>query len=336
MHVFCPGDQQRANNLGISNDKLRITAVIVVNGNGVFAPLMLIIKHSVISEVRPDQTRMRVIHELFKKEGFTNLNGWSIKIWQKELTIKSVTAIHKCTYTIHQITGHVVTSQCKAWNDNVRMVMWYELVMHPIKTKFGKMLLWCDNCGSNRTSSVRDTIHETDIDVAFLPPNMTSELQVLDLVVNGPIKSHIKNKRAERLYDSFQKYKLIRMADADLLSDQRTSPDLFPPKPSMNEGMQDLISLFNDQFTHEKFKKCINASFISTGTLPYYAGDDCANDRFKIYAKSQASGTLPTVPQGTLEMKSDVTEDNSETQQENIERALFLYFVENKRREREP
>ena len=28
-------------------------------------------------------------------------------------------------------------------------------------------------------------------------------------------------------------------------------------------------------------------------------------------------------------MKSDVTEDNSETQQENIERALFLYFVEN-------
>ena len=96
----------------------------------------------------------------------------------------------------------------------------------------------------------------------------------------------------------------------------------------MNEGMQDLISLFNDQFTHEKFKKCINASFISTGTLPYYAGDDCANDKFKIYAKSQASGTLPIVPQGTLEMKSDVTEDNSETQQENIDVALFLYFVE--------
>lgn len=328
-HVFCPGDQQRATNLGISNDKLRITAVIAVNGNGIFAPLMLIIKHSVSSEVRPDQTRMRVIHELFKKEGFTNLNGWSIKIWQKELTIKSVTAIHKCTYIIHQITGHVITSQCKAWNDTIRMVMWYELVMHPIKTKLGKMLLWCDNCGSHRTSSVRDTIHETGIDVAFLPPNMTSELQVLDLVVNGPIKSHIKNKRAERLYDSFQKYKLERMADADLPSDQRTSPDFLPPKPSMNEGMQDLISLFDDQFTHEKFKKCINASFISTGTLPYYAGDDCANDKFMIYAKSQASGTLPIVPQGTLEMKSDVTEDNSETQQENIERALFLYFVEN-------
>ena len=83
MHVFCPGDQQRATNLGISNDKLRITAVIVVNGNGVFAPLMLIIKHSVSSEVRPDQTRMRVIHELFKKEGFTNLNGWSIKYGRK-------------------------------------------------------------------------------------------------------------------------------------------------------------------------------------------------------------------------------------------------------------
>lgn len=176
---------------------------------------------------------------MFKKEGFTSLNGWS---WQKELTNNSVTAIHKCTYIIHQTTGYVITSLCKAWNDTVRMVMWYELVMHPIKTKLGKMLLWCDNCSSHRTSSVRDTIHETGIDVAFLPPNMTSELQVLDLVVNGPIKSHIKNKRAERLYDSFQKYKLERMADADLQSDQRTSPDFFPPKPSMNEGMQDLIS----------------------------------------------------------------------------------------------
>ena len=34
-HIFCPGDQQRATNIGISNDKLRITAVIAVNGNGI-------------------------------------------------------------------------------------------------------------------------------------------------------------------------------------------------------------------------------------------------------------------------------------------------------------
>lgn len=50
-------------------------------------PLMLIIKHAVSSESRPDQTKMRVIHDLFKKEGYKDSNGWSIKVWEKKLTI---------------------------------------------------------------------------------------------------------------------------------------------------------------------------------------------------------------------------------------------------------
>ena len=261
--IFCHGDQQRATNIGISNDKLRITAVIAVNGNGIFAPLMLIIKHTISSDVRPYQTRMRVIHELFKKEGYRNSDGWSIEIWEKDLTIKNATAIHNCTYIIHELSGNVITSQCKAWNDTVRMVMWYELVMHPIRIKLGQVLLWCDNCGSHRTSSVRDA----DIDVAFLQPNMTSELQVLDLIVNGPIKSHVKTKRAERLYDGFQIYKAERMADLALQINQRKNPDFFPPRPSMTEGMRDLILLFDNQFKDQKFRNCINASFISTGTV---------------------------------------------------------------------
>ena len=244
------------------------------------------------------------------------------------LTIKGIEASHKCTYIIHETSGNVITSQCKAWNDTVRMVMWYELVMNPIRLRLGKMLLWCDNCGSHRTSSVRDTILETDIDVAFLPPNMTSELQVLDLVVNGPIKSHVKNKRAERLYDSFRIYKANRMADMALPSDQRKSPDFIPPKPSMTEGMQDLIMLFDSEFKQDKSRNCINASFISTGTLPYYSEDNSLDKNFKIYEKSHSSGTLPIAPQETIEL-DDSVEDNIEMQQETIERALFLYFVEN-------
>ena len=62
-HSYCPKNQPRATNIGISNSKLRITAVIAVNAVGEFAPLMLIIKHSVSSEKRPDQTGMTVIRE---------------------------------------------------------------------------------------------------------------------------------------------------------------------------------------------------------------------------------------------------------------------------------
>ena len=134
------------------------------------------------------------------------------------------------------------------------MVMWFELVMKPIRDRLGKLLIRCDNCGSHKTNSVKDIIEETDIDVAFLPPNMTAELQVLDLVVNGPIKAHVKNKRARRLYDSFQEYKIKRLADMNLPRNQRKNPDFMPPRPTMIEGMRDLILLFQDQFTEEKFK----------------------------------------------------------------------------------
>jgi hypothetical protein len=153
-HIWCPSDQRHATNIGISNSKLRITAVIAVNGVGQFAPLMLIIKHSQSSEVKPDQTKMKVITELFKKEGFRAEDGWVKDIWEKLLTIKGVTALHRCTYIRHTVTGHVVTSQCKAWNDTVRMVMWFELVMKPIKVEKTKLMIWCDNCGSHKTSSV--------------------------------------------------------------------------------------------------------------------------------------------------------------------------------------
>ena len=74
-HIFCPGNQRRATNIGISNDKMRITAVIAVNAAGDFAPLMLILKHSVSSEARPDQTGMTVIRDLHKKPGFTVDDG---------------------------------------------------------------------------------------------------------------------------------------------------------------------------------------------------------------------------------------------------------------------
>ena len=59
-----------------------------------------------------------------------------------------------------------------------------------------------------------------------------------------------------------------------------------------------------------------------------YSEDDSSNQIFKIYEKFHASGTLPIAPQGTIAL-DDVVDDNSETQQKNIERALFLYFVEN-------
>ena len=74
--------------MGISNTKLRITAAITVNADGEFAPLFFIIKHSVSSATRPDQSKMKVIQDLHKKDdGFGDSNGWRLRKWVKELTI---------------------------------------------------------------------------------------------------------------------------------------------------------------------------------------------------------------------------------------------------------
>jgi hypothetical protein len=115
-HLFCPASAYRAATPIGSSTKLRITAVVTVRADGAFPPLMVIIKHSVSSAARPDQTRMRVIASLHKEPGFTAEDGWEMRVWERTLTLKDkkgnlVTAGHKCNYLIHRETGHVITSQ---------------------------------------------------------------------------------------------------------------------------------------------------------------------------------------------------------------------------------
>ena len=86
------------------------------------------------------------------------------------------------------------------------MTLWFEVIIKPLKDKVGKMLIWCDNRGSHKTTSVTQVIREVGVDVCFLPKNMTGELQVSDLVVNGPLKAHIRPIRANRLNHSFQDF----------------------------------------------------------------------------------------------------------------------------------
>ena len=325
-HIFCPGNQKRATNIGISNDKMRITAVVAVNAAGDFAPLMLILKHTVSSEVRPDQTGMTVVRDLHKKPGFTVNDGWSQETWVKDLTIKGVTQTHKIIYIIQEETRHVITSQCKAWNDTIRMVLWFDVVMKPIKELLGKMLLWNDNCGSHKTTPVRDEIKKIGIDVAYLPRNMTSELQVLDLVVNGPLKAHIRTNRANRLYKSFQVFKKERDENNKLPMAQRTSSEFKPPKPNLLEGINDLFLLFGNEFKSQKFRECINRTFVKTGTIPIPQEDSTSPTQFQAYRGEEQSGTMLVAPEGTYDPKeSDIAENQNE--EEAVERAVLEYYV---------
>ena len=180
--------------------------------------------------------------------------------------------------------------------------MWFAVVIKPVKEKIGKMLLWCDNCGSHKTSCVYETIEEIGVDIAFLPKNMTGELQVLDLVVNGPLKAHMRKNRANALYASSQEYKARREENNNLPALQRKSLEFEPPKPTQIGGMLDKFRLFKEEFTEEKFKECIKRTFIKTGALPINYDCDIATPNFAIYKKEVQNGVMSVVPEGTLDL----------------------------------
>ena len=298
-HLFCPANQQRAANLGIANTKLRITAVITVAANGKFAPLMIIIKHSANSKDRPDQSTMKVIRDLYKKPQFGLENGWKLNLWEKSLQIADKLEDHKCWFMIHETSGHVITSQHKAWNDQVRMIMWLELIMLPLKNALNKLLVWFDNCGSHKTNIVQNYINDIGIDVAYLPPNMTAILQVLDLVVNGPLKSHVRQLRAKRIVKSFKEFLILYRTDLEKEVVDREYPTFTPPKPEMIQAVIDLFHLFENGFREEKFQNGIRSSFIKTGTVP--AMSSSSDDfNFTQYNSTSISGSMKSViPLGT-------------------------------------
>lgn len=292
-YMFCPPDQARAKHIGIPNTKLRITAVVAVSGTGKFVPLLMIIKHSVSSADRPDQSDMRVITNLHKKdEGFGSSNGWDLILWTKTLCINNVTALHKCWYVINRNTGDVITSQYKAWNDTIRMIMWIEIIVVPLQVKLnGKLMIWFDNCGCHKTDHVDALIEHLGIQVACLPPNMTGVLQVLDLVVNGPLKAHTRTLRGRRIVECFQIFK--EKYDSNLQKDEndRQIVNFEPPKPDMLQGVQDLLNLFANGFKEPKFMQGVVRSFISTGCMPIYDADPTVCN-FQPYTKDKISGTM--------------------------------------------
>lgn len=298
-YMYVPVDQPRAKNQGVPNVKLRITAVIAVFGSGVFAPLFLIIKHTVSSLEKPDQSTMKVIQTLHRKnDGFGEDDGWRLVLWEKELTIGDVTTLHKCYYIINDVTGAVITSQYKAWNDTVRMIMWLEIIVAPLKERLGKLLIWFDNCGCHKTSLVDSVINSLQVHVACLPPNMTGELQVLDLVVNGPLKAYTRKLRGSRIVASFQKFANLYELESLKPEAERQIFEFEPPKPNMLQGIQDLFDLFANGFKEKKFTDGVNRSFINTGCLQKL-NDDPTVINFSPYLKHKTSGTMKITPAGT-------------------------------------
>jgi hypothetical protein len=303
-HVFCPEDAERGEQ-ECTDEKARVTAIVTVLATGEFLPCVFILKHSKSSLTDPDQTSMTVIKRLHKKAGFTAAEGWVPKIWERELSIESrkkevVRAVHKVRYLLNTRTGVVITSQFKAWNDTVRMAMLCDLVYGPYIASncnaASKLLIWMDNFSAHKTETLKHVFEENKLTVAYLPPNMTYLLQVLDLVVNGPIKNHVRCQRAKSIFDYLQDFRRHFNAELQKPYDDRKMPKWGPPKPTLFGCITDILHLFHagGNFTTDQFKAMVQKSFLKTGCAPN------ADGVFTRYVDTDTKGSFSYAPTGTI------------------------------------
>ncbi|KAL3906753.1 MAG: hypothetical protein SGPRY_010433 [Prymnesium sp.] len=112
------------------------------------------------SPTKADLSSTRVVHNMQRCAGFKEADGWSLKIWQRELEL--------------QVKQQMVK------------------ILRPYLIHF-----------MERSSLVKPRLGWTQ--------QMTDQLQIMDLVVNAPVKSAIRRDRIQRLFTYFQTWKCQRM-----------------------------------------------------------------------------------------------------------------------------
>ena len=301
-HIYMPQDGDRGQG-EMSDTKARFTAVLMIDANGQFLPSFYILKHSKGSETNPDQTNMRVIPNLNRRQGFKEEDGWYKRTWIREMSLKkgrrgqetNVSAVHKVNYLIHNISGEIITSQIKGWNDTIRMAMLIDLILKPQAIlREGKLLVWMDNCSAHHVEALSSIFKEANVEVSFLPPNTTYLLQVLDLVVNGPLKAHIRRARSAAILKYFQEYRVL-FEERRIAKQQM--PHWKPPKPSFIESLKIVSDLIlRGNFNTPKFKESAKKSFIATGCF-WYEDEISEEKNFKQYdGRTTFHGTLSEAP----------------------------------------
>lgn len=128
----------------------------------------------------------------------------------------------------------------------------------------GKIFLWMDNFSAHSSPTIDATFAENSVCPAFYPANMTARLQVLDLIVNGPIKRNIKACRSNVLRATFAAEK-ARHAECFRLN----IPWTFtwnPTRTTITTCISNLLNLFAGDFKRMQFWKSIMKSFVDTGS----------------------------------------------------------------------
>ena len=85
LHQYVDREDQIRGSAPDAGSKMRFTSMLLVKGDGKMCPSFHIIKCSIN---RPDLTTSTVLKSLHKSTGYTEADGWSHLIWEKDVALR--------------------------------------------------------------------------------------------------------------------------------------------------------------------------------------------------------------------------------------------------------
>ena len=260
-YQYVEKDAARATGFIGSDEKERFTAILAASAAGITIPGAFILKCSTGAN---DQSKVKVIDAVLQCLG-GEAAGWKVQHWTvRNLPLgKDGAVIDVMRKVLIHSDGSVVWVQKKGWNDAIGMCMYGDLVLAPIARKAGHDLaVVMDNCSSHCPAVVAAYLKQNcRTELLFLPPNMTDRLQVMDLVINGPMKAALRRERARQMRPQIDAFR------SRLLSNK--SAEFVPDLPSRHDGVTSCIAAikrFNDSAT---IRNSIVKCFQDIGLVPF-------------------------------------------------------------------
>jgi len=249
------------------DDKKRFTAMIWVRADGITGPPFVILKCS--CKDKYNYKNVKVIEKLFEKLNEDHPNRYKLEWWSKNLKLKTGKNTEEIKHCYRPFirdlnTGTIITCNNKAWMDTITLIMWGEVQIGEYAKKqfdagYGRTVIVWDNCGPHTREYVKRLFKDMYIDVICLPKNMTWLLQVVDLIINGPLKAYDRRLRAKLKCNYFASYseQVASLVDGDEV------PPWNPGSVSIMEGVQNLVGTIEEKFnTNEDFKESVRKCFI--------------------------------------------------------------------------
>ena len=263
-YQYIPANTKRALVPG-KDAKERATFGVATNSLGEPLPSITVLKTNCKSKT--DLRSATKLSALLQTDEFST-GGWVSKLW--EYTDKAGT-IHYRPYLINE-KGDLITLQHKAWMDAVLIIMWAELIVAPwavdAEGKREPVFVVWDNFRAHTTDEVKSRLLELCIRQGTLPPNMTSELQPMDLIVNFTLKSEVRKRRASILFDEFCEWAVERSAAKRRGAKIEDLSAFDPPAPTVQSGIQTILSVLHHQLTAPKRQQSLSQCFIDVGIIP--------------------------------------------------------------------